>query len=48
MMYISYHDQLLKVHDFVRRSDGSVWIDCNIGYLINPEHVDIVTLVTLS
>lgn len=47
-MYVAYHDRLLKVHDFIRKPDGSTWLDLNIGYLVNSDKVDIVTCVTLS
>lgn len=45
-MFVKYHDHLLKVSDFVTRPDGSRWLDCGLGFLINPEYVEIVTPVT--
>ena len=46
-MYVSYHGKLLKVHEFVNKSDG-IWLDLDIGYLVKADKVDIVRLITLS
>ena len=46
-MFVSYHGQLHKVHEFINKSNG-MWLDLNIGFLVKADKVDIVTLVTLS
>ena len=43
-MFVIYHDQVLKVQDFIHKPDGSVWLDLGIGFYVRSDNVDILSM----
>ena len=42
-MFVIYHDQVLKVHEFIHKPDG-IWLDLGLGFYVKSDNVDILSM----